>query len=132
MIKRSTKIVVMMAFILFFFVGTIEAQRRGRQRGKRIQELTVVISQVDEATIGYQVERRGRLRTQYIGIASVTKITKNGKDASIKDLEKTDKVVVTLYKDPDDPYFPALAVKVIGKGELKKARRRGKKGKKSR
>lgn len=132
MIKRSTKIVVMMAFILFFFVGTIEAQRRGRQRGKRIQELTVVISQVDEATIGYQVERRGRLRTQYIGIASVTKITKNGKDVSIKDLEKTDKAVVTLYKDPDDPYFPALAVKVIGKGELKKARRRGKKGKKSR
>ena len=38
-------------------------------------------------------------------------------------MERTDKVVVTLYKDPDDPHFPALSVKVIGKGKLKKGRK---------
>jgi hypothetical protein len=44
-----------------------------------------------------------------------------------KDLEKTDKVVLALYKNPDDPYFPALSVKVMGKGELKKAGKKKKK-----
>ena len=126
---KATKIVPAAALMLVFFLGSVSAQQRGkgRQAGKRIQEMTVVISQVDEATIGYQTERRGRIRTSYIGIASITRITKDGKEVSIKDLEKTDKAVVTLYKDPDDPYFPALSVKVIGKGELPKPRKKKKK-----
>ncbi len=128
---KATKIVFMTALMLVFFLGSVSAQRRGKglggQSGKRIQEMTIVLSRVDDATISYQTESRGRLRNKYIGITGVTRITKNGKEISLKDLEKTDKVVVTLYKDPDDPYFPALSVKVIGKGELKKARKKKKK-----
>ena len=126
---KTVRIFFVAAFAIFLFLDDSWAQGRRGSSGKRIKEMTVVISEVDQATIGYQVERRGRLRTRYIGIASVTRIQKDGKHITIKDLVKTDKVVVTLYQDPEDPYFPALAVKVIGKGELKKRARKGKKKK---
>jgi len=126
---KILRIFLLAAFVLFLFFDSSWAQDRRGSSGKRIKEITVVISEVDVATIGYQVERRGRLRTRYIGIASVTRIKKDGKDLTIKDLVKTDKVVVTLYQDPEDPYFPALSIKVIGKGELKKRARKGKKKK---
>jgi len=126
---KTVRIFLVAAFVLFLFFDSGWAQGRRGSSGKRIKEITVVISEVDDAVIGYQVERRGRLRTKYIGIASITRIQKDGKNLTIKDLVKTDKVVVTLYQDPDDPYFPALSVKVIGKGELKKRARKGKKKK---
>lgn len=126
---KTFRIFLVAAFVLFLFLDSSWAQGRRGSTGKRIKEMTVVISEVDEAVIGYQIERRGRLRTKYIGIASVTRITKDGKSLTIKDLVKTDKVVVTLFQDPEDPYFPALSVKVIGKGELKKRARKGKKKK---
>jgi len=126
---KTLRIFLVAAFVLFLFFDISWAQGRRGSTGKRIKEMTVVISEVDEATIGYQVERRGRLRTRYIGIAAITRIRKDGKDLTIKDLVKTDKVVVTLYQDPEDPYFPALSIKVIGKGELKKRARKGKKKK---
>jgi hypothetical protein len=85
---------------------------------------------VGEATIGYQVERRGRMRTTYIGVADVTRVQKaDYRDVALKDLKKGDKALVTLFKDPNDPYFPALSIKVYGKADLTKARR-GKKKKK--
>ena len=126
---KTFRIFLVAAFVLFLFLDSSWAQGRRGSTGKRINEMTVVISEVDEAVIGYQIERRGRLRTKYIGIASVTRITKDGKSLTIKDLVKTDKVIVTLFQDPEDPYFPALSVKVIGKGELKKRARKGKKKK---
>ena len=126
---KTVRIFLVAAFVLFLFLDSSWAQGRRGSTGKRIKEMTVVISEVDEAVIGYQIERRGRLRTKYIGIASVTRITKDGKSLTIKDLVKTDKVIVTLFQDPEDPYFPALSVKVIGKGELKKRARKGKKKK---
>jgi len=110
--------------MIFCFVGTADAQ------GKRIQEMDIVISEVGEATIGYQVERRGRMRTSYLGVADVTRVQKaDYKDVALKDLKKGDKALVTLFKDPADPYFPALSIKVYGKADLTKARR-GKKKKK--
>ncbi len=126
---KAVRIFLVAAFVLFLFLDSSWAQGRRGSTGKRIQEITVVISEVGEATLGYQVERRGRLRTRYIGIASITRIQKDGKDLTIKDLEKTDKVVVTLYQDPEDPYVPDLSVKVIGKGELNKRARKVKKKK---
>ena len=124
---KTVRILFVAALALFLFLDSSWAQRRGGSTGKSIKEMTVIISEVGGATIGYQVERRGRIRTRYIGIASITRIKKGEKDLTIKDLQKTDKVVVTLYKDPEDPYFPALSVKVIGKGELMKRSRKGKK-----
>ncbi len=126
---KTVRIFLVAALALFLFLDSSWAQGKRGSSGKRLKEMTVVISEVGDATIGYQVERRGRLRTTYIGIASVTKIKKDGKDLTIKELKKTDKVVVTLYQDPEDPYFPALSVKVIGKGELMKRARKGKKKK---
>jgi len=126
---KTVRIFLIAVFVLFLFLDSGWAQGRRGSTGKRIKEMTVVISEVGEATVGYQVERRGRLRTSYFGIASITRIKKDGKDLTIKDLKKTDKVIVTLYQDPEDPYFPALSVKVIGKGELKKRARKGKKKK---
>jgi len=116
--------------MIFCFVGTADAQRKKGSQGKRIQEMDIVISEVGEATIGYQVERRGRMRTSYIGVADVTRVQKaDYKDVALKDLKKGDKALVTLFKDPADPYFPALSIKVYGKADLTKARR-GKKKKK--
>ncbi len=126
---KTVRIFLVAVFVLFLFLDSGWAQGRRGSTGKRIKEMTVVISEVGEATVGYQVERRGRLRTSYFGIASITRIKKDGKDLTIKDLKKTDKVIVTLYQDPEDPYFTALTVKVIGTGELMKRARKGKKKK---
>jgi len=132
---KSKWLIIVIALTLFCFVGNALAQgsRRKAQRNTRLKEVTVVISDVilsstgtSNGAISYQFKRRGRLRTANIGIATVTRIQKQGKDITIKDLKKTDKVVVTLFKDPDYPNFPALAVKVIGKGELPKRKRRRK------
>jgi len=130
---KVIKLITLVALAVIFLAGTADAQRRGKGRkapqGKRIQTMDITISEVGEATIGYGVTRRGRTRTTYIGIADVTRIQKaDYKDISLKDLKKGDKALVTLYKDPDDPYFPALSVKVYGKGVLKKKRRRGRGG----
>jgi len=114
--------------MIFFFVGTADAQRKKGDQGKRIEQLDIVISEVGEATIGYGVMRRGRMRTTYIGVADVTRVQKaDWKDVALKDLKKGDKALVTLFKDPDDPYFPALSIKVYGKGELKARRAKKKK-----
>ena len=128
---KTVRILIVAALALFLFLDSSWAQRKSGSTGKSIKEMTVVISEVGAATIGYQVERRGRIRTRYIGIASITRIKKGEKELTIKDLQKTDKAVVTLYKDPEDPYFPALSVNVIGKGKLMTRSRKGKKKKKN-
>jgi len=72
--------------MIFCFVGTAGAQRKKGSQGKRIEQLDIVISEVGEATIGYQVERRGRMRTTYIGVADVTRVQKaEYKDVALKD-----------------------------------------------
>ena len=126
---KGIKLVTMVALAFFVFVGTANAQRKGKgQQGPTIMELDILIHEVGEATIGYQVERRGRMRTQYIGVADVTRVQKaDFKDIALKDLKKGDKALVTLYKNPDDPYFPALSVKVYGKGKAKARRSKKKK-----
>lgn len=129
---KGFKLIALVVMAILCFAGPASAQRKGkRQQGKSVQEMDIVISEVGEATIGYQVERRGRMSTQYIGVADVTRVQKaDYKDIALKDLKKGDKALVTLFKDPDDPYFPALSIKVYGHGELKKARRKKKGGSK--
>jgi len=130
--RSEMKRIYLMAIVvltIFCFVGTADAQRKQKgAQGKRIVTLDIVISEVGEATIGYGVQRRGRMRTTYIGVADVTRVQKaEFKDIALKDLKKGDKALVTLYKDPDDPYFPALSIKVYGKGALKARRAKKKK-----
>ena len=118
------KIAILTVGVLFIFSllasGAAEAQKKKgeKDRGKRIKEMELVISDVGAATISYQYRRggKGRIRTKFIGIADVTRIQKrNGaewENITIQDLRKKDKVLVTLYIDPDDPYFPALSVRI--------------------
>ena len=133
---RRIRLLVLVGLTLFCFLGTALAQRGGGGKAKkRIKDLEVVISEVGKATISYQVESRGRLRTRVVGIADVTRIQKRIPDnkwqkIKLKDLQRADKALITLYQDPEDPYFPALSVRVIGKGELKKRRRGGRGGRK--
>ncbi len=125
---KVIKLVTMVALAFFVFVGTADAQKKAK--GPTIVQLDILIHEVGEATIGYQTLRRGRMRTSYIGVADVTRVQKaKYKDIALKDLKKGDKALVTLYKNPDDPYFPALSIKVYGKG-VAKARRSKKKKKK--
>ena len=138
---------------LVFFVGTALAQERGgrggggrgergkgevksegrgggRERGgaptgKRVSEVEGVIAEVGEASIAYQISRGEKVQQKMIGIADVTNLQKvDWKPIKVKDLKAGDKVLITIYEDPEDPYFPALSVRVTGKGgEVKKVGR---------
>jgi len=147
---RKTTVLGAMILALVFFVGTVLAQERGgrggggrgeggrgeaksegrggdgRERGgaptgKRVSEVEGVIAEVGEASISYQVSRGEKVQQKMIGIADVTNLQKTEwKPIKVKDLKAGDKVLITIYEDPEDPYFPALSVRVTGKGEVKK------------
>ncbi len=50
---KTVRIFLVSAFVLFLFLDSSWAQGRRGSTGKRIKEMTVVISEVGEATIGY-------------------------------------------------------------------------------
>jgi len=150
---RKTTVLGAMILALVFFVGTVLAQERGgrggggrgeggrgeaksegrggdgRERGgaptgKRVSEVEGVIAEVGEASISYQVSRGEKVQQKMIGIADVTNLQKTEwKPIKVKDLKAGDKVLITIYEDPEDPYFPALSVRVTGKGEVKQVGR---------
>jgi hypothetical protein len=96
--------------------------RGGAPGGKRVSEVEGVVAEVGEASISYQVSRGEKVQQKMIGIADVTNLQKvDWKPIKVKDLQPGDKVLITIYEDPEDPYFPALSVRVVGKGEVKKA-----------
>lgn len=100
-------------------------EKREEPAGKRIVDIEGVISEVGEASISYQVEVKGKVKDAMIGIADVTRVEKiQWQPVKIKDLQVGDKAIITIYEDPEDPYFPALSVRVTGKGEVKKAKGR--------
>lgn len=100
-------------------------EKRAEPARQRVVDIEAVISEVGEASISYQVEVKGKVKDAMIGIADVTRVEKiQWQPVKIKDLEVGDKAVITIYQDPEDPYFPALSVRVIGKGEVKKAKGR--------
>ncbi|GEM_PF-2255245 len=96
-------------------------ERGGAPTGKRVSEIEGVIAEVGEASISYQVSKGEKVQQKMIGIADVTNLQKTEwKPIKVKDLKAGDKVLITIYEDPEDPYFPALSVRVTGKGEVKK------------
>jgi hypothetical protein len=143
----KSKMVVAVALAVVFIAGTGLAQERGGRggggrgdgrsegrggdrgkagasMGKRVTEVEGVIAEVGEASIAYQVSRGEKVQQKMIGIADVTNLQKpEWKPIKIKDLQPGDKVLITIYEDPEDPYFPALSVRVTGKGEVKKVGR---------
>lgn len=102
-----------------------ERREKREEPAKRVVDIEAVISEVGEASISYQIEVKGKVKDTMIGIADVTRVEKiQWQPVKIKDLQPGDKALITIYQDPEDPYFPALSVRVIGKGEVKKAKGR--------
>ena len=80
-------------------------------------EVEGVISGVGQRTITFQVERKGKVREEVVGVDEKTKIEKGGANVKLRDLQETDKALINY--EPET-YTPAIAIKVTGKGEIQK------------
>ena len=80
-------------------------------------EVEGVISAVGQRTITFQMERKGKVREEVVGVDEKTKIEKGGANVKLSDLAATDKGMINYEPDA---YTPALGIKITGKGEIKK------------
>jgi hypothetical protein len=84
---------------------------------KKAVEVEGVISGVGQRTITFQLERKGKVREEVVGVDDKTNIEKDGSKVKLKDLQETDKALINYEPEA---YTPALAIKVVGKGEIQK------------
>jgi hypothetical protein len=108
---------VLVGLSLFLFAAGL-AQGQEEQKAKKARDVEAVISSVGQRTITFQYERKEKVREEVVGIDEKTDIQKEGQKVKIRDLQEGDKAVISYEPDA---YTPALAVKVIGKGEVKRA-----------
>jgi hypothetical protein len=80
-------------------------------------EVEGIISAVGQRTITFQVERKGKVREEVVGVDDKTKIDKAGASVKLRDLQETDKALINYEPEA---YTPAVAIKVTGKGEIQK------------
>jgi hypothetical protein len=80
-------------------------------------EVEGVISAVGQRTITFQMERKGKVREEVVGVDDKTKIEKAGNNVKLRDLQETDKALINYEPEA---YTPAIAIKVTGKGEIQK------------
>jgi hypothetical protein len=80
-------------------------------------EVEGVISAVGQRTITFQMERKGKVREEVVGVDDKTKIEKGGANVKLRDLQATDRAMINYEPEA---YTPALGIKVVGKGEVKK------------
>ena len=80
-------------------------------------EVEGVISSVGQRTITFQLERKGKVREEVVGVDDKTNIEKDGSKVKLGQLQETDKALINYEPDA---YTPANSVKVIGKGQIKK------------
>ena len=102
--------------VLFSLTAVSSAQQE--KKAKKARDVEAVISDVGQRTITFQYDRKGKVREEVVGIDEKTDIEKEGAKLKLKGLQKEDKVVI---KYEPDAYTPALSVKVVGKGEVRKA-----------
>ena len=121
---RILKWLMVLSFMLYGPLGCgmvqEEEEKAPVQEAKKApkgRDVEAVISAVGQRTITFQLERKGRIRQEVIGIDEKTDIERDGNKIKLKDLQETDKVVI---KYEPDAYTPAISVKVVGKGELQK------------
>jgi hypothetical protein len=81
-------------------------------------EVEGVISSVGQRTIIFQLERKGKVREEVVGVDDKTNIEKDGGKVKLGQLQATDKALINYEPNA---YTPAKSVKVIGKGQIKKA-----------
>jgi hypothetical protein len=80
-------------------------------------EVEGIISAVGQRTITFQVERKGKVREEVVGVDDKTKIDKGGASVKLRDLQETDKALINYEPEA---YTPAVAIKVTGKGAIQK------------
>lgn len=80
-------------------------------------EVEGVISAVGQRTITFQMERKGKVREEVVGVDEKTKIEKGGANVKLRDLQETDQAMINYEPDA---YTPAIAIKVTGKGKIQK------------
>jgi hypothetical protein len=80
-------------------------------------EVEGVISSVGQRTITFQLERKGKVREEVVGIDEKTDIEKNGAKIKLRELQETDKAMINYEPEA---YTPAKSVKVIGTGKIQK------------
>ena len=80
-------------------------------------EVEGVISSVGQRTITFQVERKGKVREEVVGVDEKTKIEKGGGNVKLRDLQESDQALINYEPEA---YTPALAIKVTGKGKIQK------------
>ncbi len=80
-------------------------------------EVEGIISAVGQRTITFQVERKGKVREEVVGVDDKTKIDKGGASVKLRDLQETDKALINYEPEA---YTPAVAIKVTGKGKIQK------------
>ncbi len=94
-----------------------DKKEEGKKARAKAVEVEGVISSVGQRTITFQVERKGKVREEVVGVDDKTNIERAGDKIKLKDLQETDKALINYEPEA---YTPALAIKVIGKGELQK------------
>ena len=99
-------------------VISLTAAASAQEQKKKAKDLEAVISAVGQRTITFQYERKEKVREEVVGIDDKTDIEKEGAKIKLKDLQEGDKVAIQYEPDA---YTPAISVKVVGKGEVKKA-----------
>jgi hypothetical protein len=95
-----------------------ESSKTGTKATKtKVVEVEGVISSVGQRTITFQVERKGKVREEVVGVDDKTSIEKAGNRVKLRDLQETDKALINYEPDA---YTPALAIKVVGQGKIQK------------
>jgi hypothetical protein len=116
-VMKTVRWLLVLSFLSYGFLGSASAQEEKKSAKAKEAEVQAVISAVGQRTITFQVERKGKVREEVVGIDEKTDIEKDGSKIKLKDLQETDKAVI---KYEPDAYTPAISVKVTGKGELQK------------
>lgn len=109
---------LLLALGIVFALTAVSSAQEEKKKAKKARDVEAVISDVGQRTITFQYDRKGKVREEVVGIDEKTDIEKEGAKLKLKDLQRADKVVI---KYEPDAYTPALSVKVVGKGEVKKA-----------
>jgi hypothetical protein len=94
-----------------------EKKEEGKKSAIKAVEVEGVISSVGQRTITFQVERKGKVREEVVGVDDKTDIEKAGSKVKLKDLQETDKALINYEPEA---YTPAIAIKVTGKGDIQK------------
>lgn len=93
------------------------AKETAKKSSKKAVEVEGVLSSVGQRTITFQVERKGRVREEVVGVDEKTQIEKNGGKVKLADLKASDKALIAYEPEA---YTPALAIKVVGVGKIQK------------